>query len=70
MQLRDAKKDLTEEFKIFEDGIVSRLLIITGLLAGFSEENCLNLIVKSWLEQSLTTKQNKSLEQSLNNMLH
>ena len=52
MQLRDAKKDLTEEFKILEDGIYSRarsLLISTG----FGEDKLSKLDRKKWLEQSL-----------------
>ncbi|ACQ94376.1 DNA-directed RNA polymerase, beta subunit [Tolumonas auensis DSM 9187] len=52
MQLRDAKKDLTEEFKILEDGIFGRarsLLIANG----FGEDRLSKLDRKRWLEQSL-----------------
>ncbi len=52
MQLRDAKKDLTEEFKILEDGIFGRarsLLIANG----FGEDKLSKLDRKRWLEQSL-----------------
>ena len=52
MQLRDAKKDLTEEFKILEDGIFSRarsLLINSGIPADKIDK----LERAKWLEQAL-----------------
>ena len=52
MQLRDAKKDLTEEFKILEDGIFSRarsLLINSGISADKIDK----LERAKWLEQAL-----------------
>ncbi len=52
MQLRDAKKDLTEEFKIFEDGIFGRARSLL-VAAGFSEEKLSKLDRKKLLEQSL-----------------
>ncbi|MFB0974695.1 MAG: DNA-directed RNA polymerase subunit beta, partial [Tolumonas sp.] len=52
MQLRDAKKDLTEEFKILEDGIFNRARSLL-LATGFGEERLSKLERKKWLEQSL-----------------
>jgi DNA-directed RNA polymerase subunit beta len=51
-QLRQAKKDLTEEFKIFEDGILGRARNLL-LSNGFNEERLSKLDRKKWLEQTL-----------------
>ncbi len=52
MQLKEAKKDLTEEFKILEQGIFERAKnLLVG--AGKSEEALLKLPRDKWLEQAL-----------------
>ena len=45
MQLKEAKKDLTEEFKILEDGIFGRSRTLL-LAAGYSEDR-LNKLERS-----------------------
>ncbi len=52
MQLRDAKKDLTEEFKILEDGIYSRARSLL-VHSGFSDAKLESLGRAKWLEQAL-----------------
>ena len=52
MQLRDAKKDLTEEFKILEDGIYSRARSLL-VQSGFSDAKLESLGRAKWLEQAL-----------------
>ncbi|MFC3913707.1 DNA-directed RNA polymerase subunit beta [Pseudaeromonas sharmana] len=52
MQLRDAKKDLTEEFKILEDGIFSRARSVL-INAGVSADKIDKLERAKWLEQAL-----------------
>ncbi len=52
MQLKEAKKDLTEEFQILEGGLLARVkaVLITG---GYSEAQLDSTDRKKWLEQSL-----------------
>ncbi|EKO3542229.1 DNA-directed RNA polymerase subunit beta [Vibrio fluvialis] len=52
MQLKEAKKDLTEEFQILEGGLLARVrsLLITG---GYSEAKLDSIDRKKWLEQTL-----------------
>ncbi len=52
MQLREAKKDLTEEFKILEDGIYNRARSLL-IASGFTEDRLSKSDRKKWLEQSL-----------------
>ncbi|AKO45930.1 DNA-directed RNA polymerase subunit beta [[Haemophilus] ducreyi] len=63
MQLREAKKDLTEELEILEAGLFTR---VRNLLieSGVSEANLNNVVREKWLEQTLDdeAKQNQ-LEQ-------
>jgi DNA-directed RNA polymerase subunit beta len=52
MQLKEAKKDLTEEFQIFEGGLLARVrsVLING---GFSEAKLDSIERKKWLEQTI-----------------
>jgi DNA-directed RNA polymerase subunit beta len=52
MQLKEAKKDLTEEFQILEGGLLARVraVLISG---GFSEAKLDQIERKKWLEQSV-----------------
>ncbi|MGX9419474.1 DNA-directed RNA polymerase subunit beta [Vibrio sp. RC27] len=52
MQLKEAKKDLTEEFQILEGGLLARVrsVLIAG---GFSEAKLDGIERKRWLEQSV-----------------
>ncbi|MDG3084602.1 DNA-directed RNA polymerase subunit beta [Vibrio hannami] len=52
MQLKEAKKDLTEEFEILEGGLLNRVkaVLISG---GYSEAQLDSIGRKKWLEQSL-----------------
>ncbi len=52
MQLKEAKKDLTEEFEILEGGLLARVkaVLVTG---GYSEAQLETIGRKKWLEQSL-----------------
>lgn len=52
MQLKEAKKDLTEEFQILEGGLLARVrsVLIAG---GFSEAKLDGIERKKWLEQSV-----------------
>ncbi|MBY5923577.1 DNA-directed RNA polymerase subunit beta [Ferrimonas balearica] len=52
MQLRDAKKDLTEEFSILENGVYDRARTLL-LGAGFTEAQLEKLSRDKWLEQPL-----------------
>ena len=52
MQLREAKKDLTEEFKIFEDGIFGRARSLL-VNAGVSADKLDGMDRKKWLEQAI-----------------
>ncbi|CUX95768.1 DNA-directed RNA polymerase subunit beta [Candidatus Gullanella endobia] len=63
MQLRQVKKDLTEELKIFEAGLFSciRDVLISG---GIEAENLNKLTQEHWLELNLVDKEKqKQLEQ-------
>ncbi|WP_163938222.1 DNA-directed RNA polymerase subunit beta [Paraferrimonas sp. SM1919] len=55
MQLAQVKKDLTEEFKIFEDGILNRAKAIL-LENGLSEAQLSAVPRTHWLEQSLSNE--------------
>ncbi|WP_429126112.1 DNA-directed RNA polymerase subunit beta [Aeromonas veronii] len=63
MQLKEAKKDLTEEFKILEDGIFGRSRNLL-LAAGYSEDRLNKLDRSKWFELAIEDegKQNE-LEQ-------
>ncbi|CAM3101497.1 DNA-directed RNA polymerase subunit beta [Vibrio rarus] len=52
MQLKEAKKDLTEEFQILEGGLLNRVraVLISG---GYSEAKLDTINRKQWLEQTL-----------------
>ena len=52
MQLKEAKKDLTEEFQIFEGGLLARVkaVLISG---GYTESKLVAMDEKKWLELSL-----------------
>ena len=52
MQLKEAKKDLTEEFQILEGGLLNRVkaVLVSG---GYSEAQLDNIDRKKWLEQTL-----------------
>ncbi|MCO4116172.1 DNA-directed RNA polymerase subunit beta [Aeromonas hydrophila] len=52
MQLKEAKKDLTEEFKILEDGIFGRSRNLL-LAAGYSEERLNKLDRSKWFELAI-----------------
>ncbi|MFQ2074197.1 DNA-directed RNA polymerase subunit beta [Aeromonas veronii] len=52
MQLKEAKKDLTEEFKILEDGIFSRSRNLL-LAAGYSEDRLNKLERSKWFELAI-----------------
>ncbi|CAH0542847.1 DNA-directed RNA polymerase subunit beta [Vibrio marisflavi] len=52
MQLKEAKKDLTEEFQILEGGLLARVKAVL-LSGGFSEGQLQSIDRKKWLEQSL-----------------
>ncbi|ELO4022865.1 DNA-directed RNA polymerase subunit beta [Vibrio fluvialis] len=64
MQLKEAKKDLTEEFQILEGGLLARVrsLLITG---GYSEAKLDSIDRKKWLEQTL---ENDELQTQLEQM--
>ncbi|NGZ15377.1 DNA-directed RNA polymerase subunit beta [Vibrio aestuarianus] len=52
MQLKEAKKDLTEEFQIFEGGLLARVKAVL-LNGGYSETKLDSIDRKKWLEQTL-----------------
>ncbi len=52
MQLKEAKKDLTEEFKILEDGIFGRSRNLL-LAAGYSEDRLNKLDRSKWFELAI-----------------
>lgn len=52
MQLKEAKKDLTEEFQILEGGLLARVRAVL-LNAGYSEAKIDGIERKRWLEQTL-----------------
>ncbi|MEI8672413.1 DNA-directed RNA polymerase subunit beta [Vibrio sp. SA48] len=52
MQLKEAKKDLTEEFQIFEGGLLARVKAVL-LNGGYSEAKLDSIDRKKWLEQTL-----------------
>ncbi|WED21707.1 DNA-directed RNA polymerase subunit beta [Vibrio sp. JC009] len=52
MQLKEAKKDLTEEFEILEGGLLNRVKAVL-LSGGYSEAQLDSIGRKKWLEQSL-----------------
>ncbi|MCC4798806.1 DNA-directed RNA polymerase subunit beta [Enterovibrio norvegicus] len=52
MQLKEAKKDLTEEFSILEGGLVARVRGVLGH-AGYSQEKLANMDRQSMLTQTL-----------------
>ncbi|MGP1939180.1 MAG: DNA-directed RNA polymerase subunit beta [Arsenophonus sp. ET-DL9-MAG3] len=63
IQLRDAKKDLTEELRIFETGLFSRIRIILNN-AGIENEKLDKLSNERWLELSLKDEEKQNqLEQ-------
>ncbi len=60
MQLKQAKKDLSEELQILEAGLFSR--IQTVLIAGGVEAEKLDKLPRErWLELGLTDEENKSV---------
>ncbi|GLO62233.1 DNA-directed RNA polymerase subunit beta [Vibrio sp. MACH09] len=52
MQLKEAKKDLTEEFEILEGGLLARVKAVL-VAGGFSEAKLDTIGRKRWLEQTL-----------------
>jgi DNA-directed RNA polymerase subunit beta len=52
MQLKEAKKDLTEEFQILEGGLLARVRTVLTA-GGFSEAKLDGIERKKWLEQSV-----------------
>ncbi|MDV7106157.1 DNA-directed RNA polymerase subunit beta [Vibrio sp. TH_r3] len=63
MQLKEAKKDLTEEFEILEGGLLARVraVLVSG---GYSEAKLDSIHRKQWLEQTLENDELQSqLEQ-------
>ncbi len=56
MQLKEAKKDLTEEFKILEDGIFSRAKNLL-IAAGKSEETLIKTSRDKWFEIALADEE-------------
>jgi len=52
MQLKEAKKDLTEEFQILEGGLLARVKAVL-LAGGYSEAKLDTIDRKKWLEQTL-----------------
>ncbi|CAH8229246.1 MULTISPECIES: DNA-directed RNA polymerase subunit beta [Vibrio] len=63
MQLKEAKKDLTEEFQIFEGGLLARVKAVL-LNGGYSEAKLDSIDRKKWLEQTLENDELQSqLEQ-------
>ena len=52
MQLKEAKKDLTEEFQILEGGLLARVRAVL-LQGGYSEAKLDAIDRKKWLEQTL-----------------
>lgn len=63
MQLKEAKKDITEEFQILEGGLLARVQTLL-LAAGYSEERLATIGRKHWLEQTLDDEdQQNQLEQ-------
>jgi DNA-directed RNA polymerase subunit beta len=53
MQLKEAKKDLTEEFQILEGGLLNRVKAVL-LSGGYSEAQLDGIERKKWLEQTLS----------------
>ncbi len=70
MQLRDAKKDLTEEFKIFEDGIFGRARSSTSC-CWFQRRKTVKLDREEvcWSSRWMTKPNKLNWNRSLNNML-
>ncbi|MCE0493504.1 DNA-directed RNA polymerase subunit beta [Vibrio salinus] len=63
MQLKEAKKDLTEEFQILEGGLLARVKAVL-LAGGFSESRLDGIERKKWLDQTLENDELQSqLEQ-------
>ncbi|RXJ72375.1 DNA-directed RNA polymerase subunit beta [Veronia nyctiphanis] len=63
MQLKEAKKDLTEEFAILEGGLVARVRTLLGQ-AGYSEDKLMNMDRQTMLSQTLDDEaQQTQLEQ-------
>ncbi|MCE2594304.1 DNA-directed RNA polymerase subunit beta [Motilimonas cestriensis] len=56
MQLKEAKKDLTEEFKILEDGVFSRAKNLL-IAAGKSEETLIKTSRDKWFEIALADEE-------------
>ncbi|ANO33959.1 DNA-directed RNA polymerase subunit beta [Vibrio breoganii] len=52
MQLKEAKKDLTEEFQILEGGLLNRVRAVL-IAGGYSEAKLDSINRKQWLEQTL-----------------
>ncbi|WCE31298.1 DNA-directed RNA polymerase subunit beta [Vibrio sp. SCSIO 43137] len=52
MQLKEAKKDLTEEFEILEGGLLARVKAVL-IAGGYSEAKLETIGRKRWLEQTL-----------------
>jgi len=52
MQLKEAKKDLTEEFQILEGGLLARVKAVL-LSCGYSEARLDSIERKKWLDQTL-----------------
>ncbi|SHO55774.1 DNA-directed RNA polymerase subunit beta [Vibrio quintilis] len=63
MQLKEAKKDLTEEFQILEGGLLARVRAVL-LASGYSEARLDSIDRKKWLEQTIEdSEQQSQLEQ-------
>ncbi|UGA54681.1 DNA-directed RNA polymerase subunit beta [Vibrio sp. VB16] len=64
MQLKEAKKDLTEEFEILEGGLLARVraVLVSG---GYSEAKLDSIHRKQWLEQTLEDDELQSLLEQL-----
>ncbi|CAM3785489.1 DNA-directed RNA polymerase subunit beta [Vibrio aerogenes] len=63
MQLKEAKKDLTEEFQILEGGLLARVRAVL-LSSGYSEARLDSIDRKKWLEQTIEdSEQQSQLEQ-------
>ncbi len=63
MQLKEAKKDLTEEFEILEGGLLARVKAVL-MAGGYSEAQLETIGRKQWLEQTLENDEQQSqLEQ-------
>ncbi|CSA96682.1 DNA-directed RNA polymerase subunit beta [Vibrio cholerae] len=61
MQLKEAKKDLTEEFQILEGGLLARVRSVL-LAGGYTEAKLGSIERKKWLEQTL---ENEELQNQL-----